>query len=139
MNKDLYSCTKVGVILTMMNRLSGGSHTYVGRSWFANFGFAVLSSMIVYTPMIYLPPLLTNNLYIAPPPRDSEINELEDIQLEVVNMFNGCCVSTVKFMYIICTKYAVSGEARAPSSAKKIDLAFHDCNNYLYYSNDTIF
>ena len=36
MNKDYYSCTKVG---TMMNRLSGGSHTYLGISWFVDLQF----------------------------------------------------------------------------------------------------
>ena len=56
MNKVLFciwSCTKVGVIFTMM--LSGGSHTYIGRSWFAHFN--------LYLDLQFLSKLLlTNNL-----------------------------------------------------------------------------
>ena len=71
--------------------------------------------------------------------------------MQVVNMFNGYCVSKVYvyYMYKVCRSR--SGEARAASSAKKnkqtnkksrlIKVAFQEFNdcNYLYYSNDTIF
>ena len=62
----IWSCTKVGIIFTMMNRLSGGSYTYLPWQIMVCmfivyiFGFAVLSNMIVITSMIYIPTTLAS-------------------------------------------------------------------------------